>query len=150
MILLDANLLVYAKVSDFPHHAAAREWLDDQLNGPTGVALPWPSLLAFVRLTSNPRVFRWPLSVAEAWAQVEEWLRLPATWVPTPTDRHTGIMESLISDTGRADLVPDAHLASLAMEYGLVLQTTDRDFARFRGLRWENPLQHSLRTPPSE
>jgi len=141
VILLDANLLIYAKVSDFPQHGAAREWLDDRLDGPTGVALPWPSLLAFVRLTSNPRVFRRPLSVADAWAQVEDWLSLSATWVPTPTDRHPGIMESLIPDAGRADLVPDAHLAALAMEYGLILQTTDRDFARFQGLRWENPLQ---------
>jgi toxin-antitoxin system PIN domain toxin len=140
VILLDANLLIYAKVSDFPQHEAARTWLDQRLNGPTGVALPWPTLLAFVRLVSNPRVFRRPLSVSDAWAQVRDWLALPATWIPTPTDRHSGILEGLMEDAGKADLIPDAHLAALAMEYGLILQTTDRDFARFRGLRWENPL----------
>lgn len=144
MILLDANLLIYAKVTDFPLHNAAREWLDDRLNGHTGVALPWPSLLAFVRLVSNPRVFRRPLSVVEAWAQVEEWLGLSSTWIPTPTERHPGILESLIPDTGKSNLIPDAHLAALAMEYGLILQTTDRDFARFQGLRWENPLSPSF------
>ena len=144
MILLDANLLIYAKVSDFPQHDSARAWLDDRLNGPTGVALPWPSLLAFVRLVSNPRVFKRPLSVADAWTQVEEWMSLSTTWIPTPTDRHLAILESLISDAGKPDLVPDAHLAALAMEYGLVLQTTDRDFSRFQGLLWENPLSYSL------
>ena len=140
MILVDANLLIYAKTSEFPQHEAARAWLDDRLSQPTGVALPWASLLAFVRLVSNPRVFRRPLAVADAWAQVEAWLELPPTWIPTPTERHPGILNSLIPDAGKADLIPDAHLAALAMEYGLVLQTTDRDFARFRGLRWENPL----------
>jgi hypothetical protein len=141
LILVDANLLIYAKVSDFSQHEAARDWLDGRLNARTGVALPWPSLLGFVRLVSNPRVFTRPLSVADAWAQVEAWLDLPVTWIPVPTDRHRAILASLVPDTGKASLVPDAHLAALAMEYGLVLQTTDRDFARFRGLRWENPLE---------
>ena len=140
MILLDANLLIYAKVSDFPQHETARTWLDERLNGPIGVALPWPTLLAFVRLVSNPRVFQRPLSVSDAWAQVRDWLALPSTWIPTPTDRHSGILEGPMRDAGKADLIPDAHLAALAMEYGLVLQTTDRDFTRFQSLRWENPL----------
>lgn len=140
MILLDANLLIYAKVESFPQHEAARDWLDGELNGTTGVGLPWPSLLAFVRLTSNPRVFDRPCSVSEAWGQVSAWLETPTTWIPEPTDRHQGILGSLIPEAAKADLVPDAHLAALAMEYGLVLQTTDRDFARFGGLRWENPL----------
>ncbi len=141
MIVLDANLLIYAKVPGFPEHEAARTWLDDRLNGDTGVGLPWPSLLAFVRLVSNPRVFERPSSVAEAWEQVKAWLELPTTWVPVPTDRHGGILDSLIPHTDRAELVPDAHLAALAMEYGLVLQSTDGDFARFPGLRWQNPLR---------
>jgi len=141
MILLDANLLVYANVQSFPQHTAAKAWLDDRLNGSTGVGLPWPSLLAFVRLTSNPRIFHRPVSVGAAWQQVSAWLDLPPTWTPEPTDRHRGILESLVPDAAKANLIPDAHLAALAMEYGLVLQTTDRDFARFRGLRWENPLE---------
>lgn len=148
MILLDANLLVYAKVRDFAQHAAAREWLDDRLNGTVGVGLPWPSLLAFVRLVSNPRIFAEPIGIDAAWTQVEEWLDCGPAWVPTPTDRHREILARLLPSTGgRSALVPDAHLAALAMEYGLILQTTDGDFARFPGLRWENPLDSEGGSP---
>lgn len=141
MILVDANLLVYARVADFPQHEAARRWLDEQLNGPTGVGLPWRCLLAFVRLVSNPRIFREPLPVPDAWRQVEEWLDCAASWTPDPTDRHRELLGPLLEQIGgRANLVPDAHLAALAMEYGLTLCSADGDFARFDGLRWENPL----------
>lgn len=144
MILVDANLLVYARVADFAQHEAARRWLDERLNGPTGVGLPWPSLLAFVRLVSNPRVFREPMAVAAAWAQVEAWLDCPAAWTPEPTEGHREVLGPLLAQVGgRANLVPDAHLAALAMEYGLTLCSTDGDFARFTGLRWENPLAAS-------
>jgi uncharacterized protein len=141
LILVDANLLVYARVADFPEHEAARRWLDGRLNGRVGVGLPWSSLLAFVRLVTNPRVFREPLPLHRAWAQVEAWLDLPVTWTPEPTDRHRHILASILPATaGRSNLVPDAHLAALAMEYGLVLCSSDADFARFPNLRWENPL----------
>jgi uncharacterized protein len=142
VILVDANLLVYARVADFPQHQAAKSWLDCRLNGVTGVGLPWPSLLAFVRLVSNPRIFRAPLNVTDAWRQVEEWLGCGPAWIPEPTARHRVILGPLLSQVGgRANLVPDVHLAALAMEYGLVLCSTDGDFARFEGLRWENPLK---------
>jgi uncharacterized protein len=142
VILVDANLLVYARVSDFAEHEAARTWLDERLNGRAGVGLPWPSLLAFVRLVSNPRIFREPMSVEAAWGQVEEWLACGPAWTPVPTERHAPLLAELLPATGgRPSLVPDAHLAALAMEYGLVLHSTDRDFSRFPGLRWENPLE---------
>ena len=141
MILVDANLLVYAKVQDFPQHEPARHWLDEQLNGRTGVGLPWQSLLAFVRLTSNPRIFTRPLSLTDAWAQVEAWLALPVTWVPDPTERHGTLLATLVREAGKSERIPDAHLAALAMEYGLILHSTDRDFALFSGLRWSNPLE---------
>lgn len=144
MILLDANILVYARVTDFEQHAAARRWLDERLNGVVGVGLPWPSLLAFVRLVSNPRVFEKPLSVERAWQQVRAWLACGPAWIPVPTERHADLLESILPRIdGRAQLVPDAHLAALAMEYGLVLQSSDHDFARFPGLRWEDPLARS-------
>ncbi len=142
MILVDANLLVYARVSDFPQHEKARAWLDGRLGGTVGVGLAWPSLLAFVRLVTNPRVFRQPMPMDIAWRQVREWLACEPAWTPTPTDRHAEILNGLIVRLdGKSNLVPDAHLAALAMEYGLVLQSTDHDFARFPGLRWENPLR---------
>ena len=146
MRLIDANLLIHAHVDSFPQHLRAREWLDAMLNGTARCGLPWASLLAFVRLVSNPRVFARPESVADAWRQVEEWLDCPAVWVPLPTARHREILAGLLSEGAlRASLAPDAHLAALAIEHGLVLCSTDGDFARFPGLRWENPLGHAER-----
>lgn len=141
MILVDANLLVYAHVDSLPHHEAAHEWLDARLNGTAPVGLPWPSLLAFLRLVSNPRVFERPEQIIQAWKQVEEWLDCPTSWIPLPTERHREALAPLLALTGlRSNLVPDAHLAALAIEHGLILCSTDSDFARFPGLRWENPL----------
>lgn len=142
MILVDANLLVYAYVRSFPQHATSREWLDGQINAPAPVGLPWPSLLAFVRLVSNPRIFDRPASVSTAWRQVELWLAEESVWIPLPTERHQEMLAPLVASTeGRANLVPDAHLAALAIEHGLVLCSADGDFARFDGLEWRNPLK---------
>lgn len=142
MILLDANLLVYAHVTSLTQHHAARNWLDSRLNGPTPVGLPWPTLLSFVRLVSNPRIFEHPQPISKAWKQVDDWLTCPVAWIPQPTERHREILGSFLTDTlGRSNLVPDAHLAALAIEHGLTLCSTDRDFARFPNLRWEDPLQ---------
>ena len=141
MILVDANLLLYAKIQDFPQHEAARTWLEERLNDVVGVGLPWQSLMAFVRLASNPRIFQHPLPAPAAWHQVEEWLACPQVWTPEPTDRHGQILASLIPSIGnRPNLIPDANLAALAMEYGLTLCSSDADFSRFEGLRWKNPL----------
>ena len=142
MILVDANLLVYAHVSSFPQHASARKWLDARINAAAPVGLPWPSLLAFVRIVSNPRIFDRPASVSAAWRQVESWLAAKSVWVPLPTERHLQVLGPLMASVeGRANLVPDAHLAALAIEHGLVLCSTDGDFARFDGLEWRNPLR---------
>jgi hypothetical protein len=141
VILVDANLLLYAHIADLPRHDAARKWLDGRLNGTAAVGLPWASLLGFVRIASNPRVFERPRTVAQAWRQVESWLDCSPVWVPHPTERHREVVGRLLAASGmRADLVPDAHLAAMAIEHGLTLCSTDGDFARFPGLRWENPL----------
>ena len=141
MILVDANLLVYARVSSLSQHGKAREWLDGRLSGTSRVGLPWPSLLAFLRLVTNPRVFSRPDTIENAWSQVRAWLSADVAWVPLPTDRHAAILESLLTKSGaQGNLVPDAHLAALAIEHGLSLCSTDGDFARFDGLRWINPL----------
>jgi hypothetical protein len=144
VILVDANLLIYSWAEAMPQHEAARAWLDARLNQTARVGMPWPSLLAFVRLVSNPRVFERPSTVSAAWHQVEEWLECDSTWIPAPTDRHSQVLGSLIEGTPmRSNLVPDAHLAALAIEHGLELCSTDGDFARFKGLRWSNPLAAS-------
>lgn len=141
MILVDSNLLIYAHVRSLPEHAAAREWLDERLNATSRVGLAWPSLLAFLRMVTNPRVFERPESTAAAWRQVEAWLACEVVWIPRPTERHTDLLGPLLTQTGSAaNRVPDAHLAALALEHGLVLCSTDHDFARFPDLRWENPL----------
>lgn len=142
MILVDANLLVYAHVTSVPQHRAARAWLDGRLNGSAPVGLPWPSLLAFLRLVTNPRIFERPATWSDAWRQVGEWLDCASVWIPQPAEQHREILGSLLSGQAvRANLVPDAHLAALAIEHGLILCSTDGDFARFPGLRWQNPLQ---------
>jgi uncharacterized protein len=141
VILVDANLLVYAHVASFRQHDAARDWLDEQLNGTNQVGLPWASLLAFLRLVSNPRVFERPEPIADAWAQVQAWLGCGPAWIPLPGEGHAGLLGEMLAVPGvHANLVPDAHLAVLAIEHGLTLCSTDSDFARFPRLRWTNPL----------
>lgn len=141
MILIDANLLVYAHVSSFAQHEQAREWLDGQLNGAAPVGLPWESLLAFVRFVTNPRVFERPEPIMHAWGQVLEWLDCETAWIPQSTERHADVLGELFAIPGvHANLVPDAHLAALALEHGLMLCSADSDFARFPALRWHNPL----------
>lgn len=142
MILVDANLLIYAGVDSFAQHEHARRWLDDQLNGTARVGLPWASLLAFMRVTTNPRVFERPALISDAWRQVLAWLDRKTAWIPEPGERHREILGELLTSPGvQANLVQDAHLAAVAIEHGLTLCSTDGDFARFSDLRWENPLQ---------
>lgn len=141
MILVDANLLVYAHVRSFPQHARARDWLDSQLSQGAPVGLPWPSLLGFLRIVTNPRVFEQPEPISEAWRQVGAWLGAEVAWIPQATSRHTDVLGALLAAARvHANLVPDAHLAALAIEHGLLLCSADGDFARFPELRWLNPL----------
>jgi toxin-antitoxin system PIN domain toxin len=141
VILVDANLLLYAANQSAPEHEAARTWLDDRLNGSARVGLPWPSLLAFVRIAANPLVLRHPVSPAAAWRQVEEWLTCEPAWIPSPGAAHQSILAPLLAASWMTSrLVPDAHLAALAIEHGLTLCSTDGDFGRFEGLTWQNPL----------
>jgi hypothetical protein len=143
LILVDANLLIYAHVRSMPQHAAARSWLDARFNGTSRVGLPWQSLVVFMRIITNPRVFSKVVSVKDAWRQVQAWLDAPTAWIPLPDERHREILGAMLmsaSVSKGGNLIPDAHLAALAVEHGLLLCTTDGDFARFPGLRWENPL----------
>lgn len=141
MILVDANLLLYAANRDAPEHEPARVWLDARLTGTTRVGLPWSSLLSFVRIASNPVIVQRPVTPAEAWRQAREWLGCDGAWIPLPGADHVEIVGRLLAlpiTTSR--LVPDAHLAALAIEHGLTLCSTDGDFAKFPGLKWDNPL----------
>lgn len=140
MILIDANLLICAHFSSLPQHAAGKRWLDARLNERNRIGLPWPSLLAFLRIATSARVFERPDSVESAWRQVEAWLNCENVWIPTPGEDHPAILSRMLAMSGGANRVPDAHLAALALEHGLTVCSSDGDFARFTGLRWVNPL----------
>lgn len=142
MILVDANLLLYAGDQTSPHHKAACLWWDAQLSGTSPVCLCWPVLDAFIRIGTNPRVFAHPLSLDQALACVQSWLDQPCTRIVQPTERHWMAFQKMLRDgQATANLVTDAHLAALALEHGCTLMSTDADFSRFPGLRWRNPLK---------
>jgi toxin-antitoxin system PIN domain toxin len=140
VILVDANLVVYAHSEDSPYNAAALAWFEEVMSSPDRVAFPWPTLLAFIRLMGNRTVMRNPMPLVEAWRRVDAWLSLPQSWIPVPTERHQQILAELLRGETRPDIANDAHLAALAVEHGLTVCSTDRDFSRFPGVRWENPL----------
>jgi uncharacterized protein len=139
--LPDVNLLLYAVDEQSPRHAAARGWLEDRLSGTETVAFGWSTLNGFLRISTRAAVFQRPLSVAQAFDLVAGWLDRTSVIVVHPSDRHLQVMRELLEPLGTAaNLVPDAHLAALAIEHGATLESCDHDFARFVGLRWADPL----------
>jgi uncharacterized protein len=141
MILLDANLLLYAVNSSAAQHEAARRWLDDTLSGTEETGFAWPVILAFLRIATHPGLFPRPLSISAAAAKMDAWLGQPVARVLDPSTGHWSRLGELLRQTQCAgNLIQDAHLASLAMEYGGTLCSTDADFSRFPGLIWRNPL----------
>ena len=141
MILVDANILLYAKDQRSERHVAAREWWDAQLSGASPVCLCWTVLGAFIRIGTNPRVFEHPLSLDQALSRIQSWMDQPCTRMVQPTERHWTLFQKLLREgQAVANLVTDAHLAALAVEHGCELISTDSDFSRFPGVRWRNPL----------
>ena len=137
----DLNLLIYAVDRSSPAHRAALDWWNGLMSGAETVAFSWTVLLGFVRLTTNPSVFNEPLRPDEALDYIDRWLAHPISTVVDPTPRHATILRDLLAASGTAgNLVTDAHLAALAIEHGAELCSADRDFGRFPGLRWVNPL----------
>ena len=141
MILLDANVLLYAYDRSSAHHEPARAWFESALRGQEPVRFAWVTLLAFMRIATNPRAFARPLALGEAFGIVEQWLSVPLTGILQPTERHLDLLRATaVPGQARGPLLADAHLATLAIEHGATLCTTDRDFVRFQGLRHLNPL----------
>lgn len=142
MRVVDVNLLLYALDDTSPRHDPARAWLERTLSGPGTVGLSWTTLLAFLRLSTRSAVFRAPLSAQEALDVIDGWLALPAVVVLQPGRRHAAVLRELLAAVGTAgNLVPDAHLAALAIEHGAELSSCDADFSRFPGVRWVDPLR---------
>ena len=141
MKLIDVNLLLYATNERSPQHDQANAWFRELLAGGETVAMPWMVLIAFVRLTTNPRVLDQPLTSVAAIDITRGWHQHPYVTVPEPTNRHFDTLERLLAATATGgNLVSDAHLAALAIEHGATLCSADGDFARFPGLNWINPL----------
>lgn len=142
MRLADVNLLLYALDETSPRHDRARPWLEQTLSGPETVGLPWTVLLAFLRLSTHSAVFAAPLTADESLDIVDAWLALPSVVVVQPGRRHAAVLRELLVAVGTAgNLVPDAHLAALAIEHGAELCSCDADFSRFPGVRWIDPLR---------
>lgn len=141
MIIPDTNLLIYALDLRSPHHEAASRWWRNCLNDTESIGLTWQVVVSVLRITSSPRLLDRPVPIAVLLDQVDLWLRSPAVEVIEPRKDHVQAMRSIAEPLGLAgDVMNDVHLAALALEYGAVVHTADRDFARFKGVRWFNPL----------
>jgi toxin-antitoxin system PIN domain toxin len=141
MIIIDANVLIYAVNSNSELHRKAKSWLESALSGQETVGLSWTVLLAFLRLTTRSGVFEKPLNTGAALDIVDAWLAAPAVVTVEPTAQHMRILRDLLLMAGTAgNLTSDAHLAALAIEHGAELCSSDTDFQRFPRLRWRNPL----------
>lgn len=140
MFLADVNVLVYAHREDSPHHSACRKWLEDLVNGDMAYGSSDLVLSGFIRVVTHPKVFVKPSALADALTFAEQ-LRSNANCVAiAPGPRHWSIFRSLgMSARAKGNLVPDAYLAAMAIETGCEWVTTDRDFSRFKGLRWRHP-----------
>lgn len=140
-MLVDANLLLYAADRASPHHRVTFEWLTGVLGATHRVGVPWASLAAFLRISTNPRASRRALDADEAWSFVDALLARETVWIPAPTARHGEVFARIMRRHGATgNLVPDAELAALAYEHGLTVYSADHDFARFDEVSWVDPL----------
>lgn len=142
MKIPDVNLLLYAVNSAEPLHKAAKSWLENSLSDEEPFAFDWTVLLAFLRISTRPGIFARPLKPKQAFELIDSWLNQPCAQIVTPTVRHAAVLRDLILPLGTGgNLMADAHLAALALEYGAVLYSADGDFSRFSALNWINPLE---------
>ena len=140
MVIVDANVLLYAVDRTSTHHDASRSWLDASLAGAEAVGLAWIALLAFTRIGTHPAILAHPMTAEQAAEQVEAWLSAPAAIVAQPSTRHAALLRGLLRDSGTGgNLTTDAHVAALAIEHGADVVSYDRDFGRFAGVRHRLP-----------
>ena len=142
MIVLDANLLIYSYNRGSAHHANARAWLERTFSGTEMVGLPWQTVSAFLRVMTNQRLPGATLYRGRSSGNRRSLADASHCAGAHAGDEHWRLLRRMVIE-GRASgpLVSDAEIATLTVEYGGVLHTADRDFARFPGLRWVNPLQ---------
>jgi toxin-antitoxin system PIN domain toxin len=141
VIILDANILLYAYDSSASHHVKARAWVEDTFSGTAPVGLPWQTISAFLRIMTNSRLPGERFTLQEAVEIVDQWQQQPnIRFLSAGENRWPLFRQMVLEGQAPGHLITDADLAALTVEYGGVLHTTDRDFARFPGLRWKNPL----------
>ena len=141
MILPDINVLIHAHNSSSPRHGAARTWWDAALAGTEGIGLPWVCLLGFIRIATHRGILTNPMAPADAMSRIAEWLSLPHVHIPQPAEDHFERLRATLEHLGTAgNLTTDPHLATIAIERGYTLYSTDAVFARFPSLIWVNPL----------
>jgi uncharacterized protein len=141
MIVLDANILLYAYDAASPQHAKARAWIEEAFSSVTPIGLPWQSIGAFLRVITNSKLPGQRFTLDEGAQIVDRWLDQPNVLAISPGEHYWPLFrETMIAGQARVPLLSGAQLAALTIEFGGVLYTTDRDFARFPGLRWINPL----------
>jgi len=141
VILVDANLLIYAVNSDLAQHDPARQWWQSVLSGSSTVGIPWVVALAFLRITTHRRVFDKPLEHTVAIGYLDDWLKQSPVHLIGPGPNHWNLLRTLILSVGTAgNLTTDAHIAALALEQEFTVYSADYDFRRFPGLRHVNPL----------
>jgi hypothetical protein len=142
VIVVDADLLIYAYDAGSVGHEKSRAWLEETLSGREPVGIPWQSLAAFLRVMTNPKLYDRRYSLDEAMVIVESWMAQSNVRILAPGEDHwSQFRRMMLGGSASGPLISDAEIAALTIEYGGVLHTADRDFARFPGLRWVNPLE---------
>lgn len=148
MKIVDVNVILYAVNKDSPFHEQAKKWWENVLSGSEIVGIPWIVILGFIRISTNRRVFDDPILPEKALEIVDGWLRRSCTHVLHPSAEHWLSLKAHLIELGAAgNITSDAHLATLAIENGATLYSADNDFARFKKLKWKNPLSQSGDTP---
>jgi toxin-antitoxin system PIN domain toxin len=144
MIVVDVNLLLYAYDGRATAHERARLWWQSVISGQELIGLPWQTIHAFLRISTDKRISGNQVPMESSLALVEQWINLPHLHVLTPRDRHWSLLRRmLLEGQAKGPMTTDAQLAAITIEHSGVLYTSDRDFARFPGLRWVNPLLES-------
>jgi toxin-antitoxin system PIN domain toxin len=140
--MVDVNLLIYAYNPAAEQHAAAAGWLRKMFSQQEAIGLSWLTIWAFLRITTNTRLWRRPVSADDALDRITEWLKQPNVIIVEPGNRHFSILKSIIG-SGRflGTVITDAALAAIAIEHAATLASSDSDFRKFSGLRWINPLE---------
>ena len=141
MILTDVNILIYAHDINFKHHQEIKIWFEEKLTSADSLYLSWQAITGFLRITTNPKLFPNPLAVEKSVEKMNRWLERPNVSILVETEKHWATFNRLIIENNlRGGKIMDAHIAALAIEHGVTLVTTDRDFLTFKGLRTLNPL----------